>query len=363
MNKLLQHVKRVLPVALFFLLLANMATAQLQPALADSFLNFINANKSRASVFINRNDTNVARLNENKMMQLAGTVTILVAIEFAQQSTHEMINENSMVSLDELDKYYIPNTDGGAHDAWLEYAKKTNAIVDNKVKLVDVARGMTMFGSNANAEYLMDLLGFDNIKDNITLFKIKQHTAVYPIVGAMFLYQVPKKSNEEKELKSIAKLSDKNYSMDAYDMHMQLKDDSSFKATFRSTDFTWKMQKLWSDRLPASTTKEYVQLVAAINSREILDEDVYFPIAEVLEYPMESKAFQAIFKHYGAKGGSTGFVLSHVIYLTMKDGTRMESAIFFNDLSPAEEKKLEGWLDPFESQVIFDPVFRSKVKF
>lgn len=363
MTRVLQQVKRIGLLTLFFLLLTNIATAQLQPALADSFFNFINANKSRASVYITRNDTAIARLNENKMMPLASTVKILVAIEFAQQSTHEMINENSTVSLAELDKYYIPNTDGGAHEAWLEYAKKTKAIVDSQVKLVDVARGMTMFSSNANTEYLMDLLGFDNIKDNISLFKIKQHTALYPLVGAMFLYQIPKKSSEEKEFKSIAKLSDKNYSMEAYDMHMQLKEDSSFKATFRPEQFSMKMQKLWSDRLPQSTTKEYVQLVAALNNREILDEDVYFPIAEVLEFPMESKAFQAVFKHYGAKGGSTGFVLTHVIYLTMKDGTRMELAIFFNDLSPAEEKRLEGWLDPFEAQVIFDPVFRSKVKF
>ena len=47
----------------------------------------------------------------------------------------------------------------------------------------------------------------------------------------------------------------------------------------------------------------------------------------------------------------------------MKNGTRMELAIFFNDLTPAEEQKLEGWLDPFEAQTIFDPAFREKLKF
>ena len=70
-----------------------------------------------------------------------------------------------------------------------------------------------------------------------------------------------------------------------------------------------------------------------------------------------------MFKHYGVKGGSTGFVLTHVIYLTMIDGTTMELAIFFNNLTPAEEQKLETWLDPFEAQVIFDAGFRSRVKF
>ncbi len=343
--------------------ISSFSVAQLQPALADSFLNFINANKTRASVYITVNDTAIASLNENKLMPLASTVKIMVAIEFAQQVAHEVINENSYINLDELDKYYIPNTDGGAHPAWLEYLKKHNEIKGGKVKLVDVARGMIMFSSNANTEYLMDLLGFDNVKDNIALFNLKQHTAIYPFVGAMFLYQIPKKSTEDKLIKSLEKISDKKYSMDAYDMHMELKEDSSFKAGFKPEQFTMKLQKLWSDRLPSSTTKEYVQVVQALNKREVLDEDAFFTIGEVLEFPMENKAFQSVFKHYGVKGGSTGFVLTHVIYLTMKNGTRMELAIFFNGLVPAEEQKLEGWLDPFEAQVIFDPGFRSRLKF
>lgn len=343
--------------------LSNYADAQLQPDKADSFFNFINANKTRASVFITRNDTVIAHLNENKLMPLASTVKIMIAIEFAQQSAHELINENSYVQLSELDKYYIPNTDGGAHPSWLSYAKKNKAIDGDSVKLIDVARGMIMFSSNANAEYLMDLLGFDNVKDNITLFKLKQHTAIYPFASAMFLYRIPKKSTEDKLIKTLSNLSDKKYSMEAYDMHMNLKEDSSFKETFQLEQFSLKLQKLWSNRLPASTTKEYIQIAQALNKREVLEEDAFFPISEILEFPMENKAFQSVFKHYGVKGGSTGFVLTHVIYCTMKDDTRMELAIFFNDLSPAEEKKLEGWLDPFEAQVIFDDVFRNKLRF
>ena len=362
-NTILLRIKPRGLIFLFVFLFSNYANAQLQPALADSFLNFINANRTRASVYITRNDTAIAHLNENKLMPLASTVKILIAIEFAQQSTHELINENSYVKLEELEKYYIPNTDGGAHPAWLEYAKAHNEIKDGTVKLVDVARGMMMFSSNANADYLMDLLGFDNVKDNITLFKLKQHTAIYPLAGSLFTYQIPKKSSEDKLIKALSKYSDKKYSMEAYYNHMELKNDSSFKETFNLEKFSLKLQKMWSDNLPASTTKEYVQVARALNNREVLDEDVFFPIAEVLEFAMENKAFQKVFKHYGVKGGSTGFVLTHVIYFTMKNGTRMESAIFFNDLTPTEEKKLEGWLDPFEAQVFFDPVFRNKVRF
>lgn len=350
-------------IFLFVLLFSYCAEAQLKPALADSFFNFINANRARASVYITRNDTVIARLNENKLMPLASTVKIMIAIEFAQQSTHEMINENSYVKLQELDKYYIPNTDGGAHPAWLKYAEANNEIKGGAVKLVDVARGMMMFSSNANTDYLMDLLGFDNVKDNIALFNLKQHTAIYPLAGSMFIYQLPKKWSEDKLIKALGKYTDKQYSLEAYYNHKDLKEDSSFKETFRPEQFSMKLQKMWSDHLPSSTTKEYVEVIQALNKREVLDEDAFFTVGEVLEFAMENKAFQNVFKHYGVKGGSTAFVLTHVVYFTMKDGTRMELAVFFNNLTPAEEKQLEQWLDPFEAQLFFDPVFRSKVKF
>jgi len=345
------------------LLLSTASTAQLNPALADSFYNFIKANPSRSSVYVTRNDTVMARLNENKLMPLATTVTMLVAVEFAQQSTHEMINENSYVKLEELEKLYIPFIDSAAHTAWLEFAKANNEIKNGSIKLVDIARGMIRFGSYTNADFLMDLLGFDSVKENIGLFKLKQHTAIFPFAGSLFTYHIPKKSSEDKLLKSLAKYSDKKYSMEAYYNHVDLIKDSSFKETFQAEKFTPKLLKMWNDNLPASTTKEYVMIAQALNNREVLDEDAFFPIAEVLEYPMEKKENQKLYKHYGAKTGKTSYIFTRVMYFTQKDKTRIESAIFFKDLAPSEEKRLESWQPAFEAQFIADPVFRSKVKF
>lgn len=347
-----------------FVFLSNFnAAAQLEPALADSFLNFIKANPTRSSVYITRNDTVISHLNENKLMPLASTVTMLIAVEFAQQSTHEMINENSYAKLEDIEKFYIPYIDSTAHNTWLDYAKAHNEIKDGSVKLVDVARGMIMFGTYANADFLMDLLGFDNVKDNIGLFKLKQHTAIYPFAGSLFSYVIAKKSSEDKLIKALSKYSDKKYSMEAYYNHQDLKADSSLKESFNFERFTPKLQKMWNEHLPASTTKEYVLIAQALNNRELLDEDAFFPIAEVLEYPMEKKEYQKLYKHFGAKTGATAYILTRVIYFTTKDKTRIESAVFFNDLAPSEEKRLEKWLPSFEAQFINDPVFRSKVRF
>lgn len=348
---------------LVLMLLCNFVQAQSDPAKADSFFYFIKANPLRSSVYITRNDTAIARLNENKLMPLASTVTMLVAIEFAQQSTHEVINENAYVPLADIEKFYIPFIDSAAFNTWLSKAKANNEIKDGNIKLVDVARGMIMYGCYTNADYLMDLLGFDSVKDNIALLKLKQHTAIYPFAGSLFTFYIPKKSSEDKLLKILSKYSDKKYAMEAYYNHLELKDDSSFKETFNPERFTVKLQKMWNDNLPASTSKEYVMLAQVLNNREVLDEDAFFPIGEILEYPMEKKENQRLYKHYGAKTGKTPFIFTRVIYFTQKDGTRIESAIFFHGLSPNEEKKLEDWQPYFETQFINDLVFRAKLKF
>lgn len=337
--------------------------AQLQPEVADSFFNFIKANKTRSSVYISKDDSTIARLNEEKLMPLGNTVNIMVAVEFAMQASTNMIDKDAYVSLNELEKYHLPETDSGAHEAWIAYEKQKMNIVHDSISLIEVARGMTMFNSNANTEYLMDLLGFDNVKNNHRLFELKNHTAMFPYVSSLFMFQNLGKMKETKLLREIRKLSEEEYCRYAFIFHQQLKDEPNFKSSFRVSKLKPELLKIWSDRLTASTTKEYVQLVKILNNRKFLNENTFGIIAEILEFPMEKKEFQEIFRQYGGMGGSTGFSLTQVIYFTSKENMKMEMAIFFNDLTPTEERQLKKWWYSFEAQLIFDEVFRNKLKF
>ncbi|MBC7867277.1 MAG: serine hydrolase [Gloeobacteraceae cyanobacterium ES-bin-316] len=328
---------------------------------ADSLLTFIAKNKSRASLYLVQNDTIVSRLNENKMMPLASTVKIMVALEFAKQAAKNVFDENSNVALSELAKYYLPNTDGGAHPGWIKYERSKGHVKADSIALINVARGMILFSSNANTEYLMDLLGLDNVKNNIQLLGIKQHSAIYPIVSSLFMYQNPRQKSEESILKGIRKLNDEQYSRYIYDMHKALKYDTVLKSKFRPQDLSFKMQKLWSDRLPASTVKEYAHICNVINSRRYFDENTYVILAVIMESLMESPANRQWLKHAGMKGGSTMWVLTKSMYATTKEGQRIELAYFFNDLSPTENGQLLKWMNSFELKILQDPAFRKKL--
>lgn len=360
--------KRTIRLRLIYCILGVTMTcaesqAQLQPEEADSFFNFIQANKSRSSVYISKDDSAISRLNEEKMMPLGNAVYIMVAVEFAMQASANMIDKDAYVSLYELEKYHIPETDSGAHDAWIAYEQQENNIVHDSISLIEVARGMTMFSSNANAEYLMDLLGFDNVKNNHRLFELRNHTAMFPYVSSLFMFQNLSRMRDGKLLREIRKLSEEEYCRYAFIFHQQLKDEPDFKSNFRISKLTPELRKIWSDRLTASTTKEYVQLVKILNNRKFLNENAYGLIAEIIEFPMEKKQFQEIFRQYGGLGGSTGFSLTQVIYFTSKENMKMEMAIFFNDLTPSEERRLKKWWYSFEAQVIFDEDFRKKLIF
>ena len=330
---------------IFLFVFASSSYLGVAQGTADSLLEFLRSNKQRAALYLVQNDTVQAQVNQNKMMPLASTVKIMVALEFAKQAAKDVFDKNSLVSLKELDKFYLPNTDGGAHPSWIRHEKAKGHVQRDSIALINVARGMIMFSSNANTEYLIGLLGLDNVKNNLQLLGIKNHSAIYPMVSSLFMYQNSRKKTEESILKSIRKLSDEQYSRYIYDMHKALKYDTILKSKF----------------LPASTVKEYARICNVINNRRYFDEKTYDILSVVLESVMENPANKEWLQHAGMKGGSTMWVLTKAIYATTKKGERIELAYFFNDLSIAESSRLQKWMNNFELNILQDPTFRKKV--
>jgi D-alanyl-D-alanine carboxypeptidase len=201
------------------------------------------------------------------------------------------------------------------------------------------------------------------VKNNIQLFGLKKHTAIYPLVASLFMYQNPRYYPEEKILREIKSMSDEEYSKYIFFIHNQLKNDSNYKKRFRPEDLTMKAQKVWSSRLPASTTKEYVQICTALNRRSYFDSNTYGILAEILETLMENPANAQWLSHAGMKGGSTPFVLTKVLYATLKNGSKIELAYFFNNLNAQEIYKLQGWMNDFELKILMDDGFRKQLVF
>ncbi len=322
-------------------------------------LNFLKEHPNKMAIKLVRNDAVLASRNPNKIMPLASTVKILVTIEYAEQAANKLIDPDQAISLDELDKFYIPKTDGGAHPSWLKSVK--DKIHNNTISIREIAKGMIAYSSNANTEWLCKKLGLKNINNRKDSLGITQHEDMYYIVSALFVgkEKFPNTKGEALERK-LKDLSLEEYIETTNQVHTKLLLDLTYKNEIGELGLN--IQKVWSDNLPGSTVEEYVGIMKKINSRTYFSSSTQKYLDEVMEVLLENPANRQWLEHAGMKGGSTAFVLTKALYASDKKGNKTELAYFLDNLGPLENARLQRSMNEFELKILTDEVFRRKVE-
>lgn len=330
---------------LFSLLLTGTYLTQAQAPIPDPIVDFIRNNPTRSALYVIRNDTVLIAQRPDQKMPLASAVKTIIAIEFAQQAAAGKINPAERIPFADLDIYYLPNTDGGAHPSWKQWVVQHNLISNETVSLLDVAKGMIQFSSNANTEYLLDRLGTDAVNANLGTLKLPNHDRLYPIVSALFLYSATP-ADTAKARKAARNFSTEAYAAKCQAIHNRLKQDRSgaFKQTFIFPSLA--LQHVWSDRLPASTVREYASVMQKINARTYFPPAVQTILDSIMEWPFAANpGNKGVYKHLGMKGGSTAFVLTNAFYAETQKGNHIAAAVFFNNLTNAEFTLLSNQLN------------------
>lgn len=324
-----------------------------------------NVDNEKASLTINHNNQKWVEVNKNQQLPLASTVKTIVAIAYAQQAAEGKIDPQKEVPLEDLNTFYVPKTDGGAHEAWIAQLNKDNEI--KKVPLSEIANGMIAYSSNANTEYLIKILGLENINLVPESLGISGHEPLYPFVSALFVPSqlMTEKNLTKKETLAVLKgMGMSEYRNRAIEIHNKwlgnpltnLEKEQIIK--MMDMDF----QKIWSDRLPRSTTEDYALIMDKLNSKEYFNEDIHKYLDPLMEQLMENPNNREWLVHAGQKGGSTAFILTNVMYATDKDGNKTELALFSNDLTLKEQAKLSRNMNGFQLEFLTDKEFRTYVK-
>lgn len=318
-------------------------------------LNYFEGHPETTSIRLIHNDTVIAEHNPDTMMPLASTVKIIVAVEYARQASYNRFSPDSLIALSELDKYYIQGTDGGAHPGWLQEIEGDSASVRQ------IAQGMIKQSSNANTEWLTAFLGPENVNNRIDSLGIDRHSEIYYIVSALLVgsERFPELSGDILT-DSLRSLSDEEYTDTIYQIHDKLTADTSYKDQLGLPDL--EAQRVWSDRLPASTAFEYSELMRKFNSKTYFDPQTQEYLDELMEWIMENPDNQQWLQHSGMKGGSTAFVLTKALYATDTDGNTIELAYFIDDLGILQSLRLQNSMNPFELAVLTDEKFIEEIK-
>jgi len=283
---------------------------------------YISSNIKNGSVFLMKNGVVIIDKNSDNLMPLASTVKIIVAIEFAKQVAANKIDQNEKIPLSELEKFHIEKSDGGAQPAWLKSINKKGLVEGGCVVLSEVARGMIEFSSNANTEFLMDKFGFDNVNKLIKTLDLKKHEPLYPFVSSLIVLR----DHSLQDLQNMGKIEYINLS---YEVHEKLKNGTIDKHTTEKQVPAQK-GKYFSKWFVRGTTKEYTSILSKINNRSYFTENEQKYIDAVMRYPFD--ALEVLYG--GEKSGSlSGGVLTTALYETTKDESKVELAIFLDNLT------------------------------
>lgn len=327
----------------------------------DTYLAFLEQHPGDAALQIFRNDRPLVSYHADRIMPLASTVKILIAIEYARQVAAGIQNPEELIPETLLDRFYVPGTDGGAHPAWKLFLQKEQIDLQKGIPLKEVVNGMIIFSSNADAEYLMDKLGLEKINTVGKSLGIRQEK-IYPFVSALFMAnQFPGLSGDSL-VRKLRSLNRRTYLADCSRIHLQLKNDSTgqFKKTLPV--LTLDLQKVWSDRLPGSDAADYAKLMQKIAAGNYFPPKVQSTIATILGWPMIlNPANKAVYKQLGMKGGSTAFCLTLAAYAEDLENNKTALCLLFNHLSLEDRLLLQKDLNAFLVEVFNNAAYREKL--
>lgn len=324
----------------------------------DYAARFAIENPHKSAMLIVRNDTVLIEQNIKKQMPLASTMKLIIAIEFAEQVSKGILNAEEQVAKDDLLTFYVPNTDGDAHINWAE-SDETLEYGDS-VPIKNVAKGMIQYSSNANAEWLMDHLGLENINTQLDKLDFKHHTPIYPIVSSLFISNAYLKNESDESLVSkLNGLSQQQYIQYALEIHDKLKQNPEYRN--QPLELTEEIQYVWSSRLPAASVSDYYSLMQKLNSKTYFKQETQNILDEIIETSMPYKSVNQFYEHLGSKSGSTLYIMAQALYAKDKKGNRTEMVYFFNDLEPQERKKMTMTLNDFKRAILRDSTMAQRI--
>ncbi len=266
---------------------------------------------------------------------MASTMKVVVLAAYESAVVQGVLNPVEQVPVSDLEKYFLPKTDGGAHAQGLAHFGIT---VDSlgfakdpaaRISLDDIALIMIYYSGNAETDYLMGRLGSERVN---SIPGMEHHTPITPVLGmtlALLNHESPLSDKVERlALINNIKQGDFSYFEHLIDLYLH---DSSWResqiAFMQSEEFSnaviqigWTGQVEASQLFPKGTAREYARMMAKIASQQFISSEVSQLMQEKLDsVPSEWPLRLLYFRKFGAKSGVTAGVLNLASYAFPKD--------------------------------------------
>lgn len=302
-------------------------------------------------------------VHEKELFPLPGTIKVIIAIEYAIQVAEKRIDPKEKVSIQTLETFNIPKTDGKAHKEWLTSLNKT----EDYVTLDEIAHGMIYYSSNANTDYLIQRLGIENINQVPKWFGIEDHEPIFPIVSSLYIPVHIMREEKKKKQQLIWRLREmdmEEYRDLAIEIHQKWQEQppSFFDKQQVARLLNFPVQLNWSERLPKSTSEAYETIMRKLNDRTVLSAEVHKYLDPILRNSIRKSSAYKEFTHLGRNAGYTVNSVAWVLYATDTSGQKISLALFLRELNPVERTKVTYVLNEFQQRFLTDASFREHFK-
>jgi D-alanyl-D-alanine carboxypeptidase len=295
-------------------------------------------------------------LNQNVLMPLASVAKLIVLAAYAEAVTAGELNPLERVTLAELDRYYLPNFDLGAHRRAIAELQVDGRILspddDPAVLLEDVAWMMIRHSSNAAADYLYLRLGQARIEETTIVLGLNSstesqpqgsHSAPCPFLS-QFLIMANHVRGMANDRQVLAAFLQGTEGASAYGREASLLADAYInQADFREAEQAWRertrqpsidTQRFFAAELtPRGTAGNYAVLMYRLAQNGLSNPDSSFQARRILEWPNVFDANQEVFSNVGYKNGALPGVLTTAYYAyRWGDAAPIIVVLFYRDL-------------------------------
>ena len=293
-------------------------------------------------------ETEVIYWNADTPMPLASVAKVITLVAYVEAVAAGELNPQEIVPLAELERFYLPNFDLGAHQRALAELRAEGRLLspdDNPaVPLSEVPWMMIRHSSNAAADYLHLRLGQARIEDTARALGLDNpagsHSAPCTFLGQFLLMANHTRALANDAAALVAYFDDEA----AYGRDVALLADAyTGQAEFRAAEVAWRernrrpsidTQRTFAARLaPRGTPRAYAALMALLAGNGLSNADSSFQARRYLEWPNQFENNLEWGSNIGYKNGALPGVLTTVYYAyRWDDPAAIVVALFYRDL-------------------------------
>jgi hypothetical protein len=292
------------------------------------------------------------RWNAETPMPLASVAKVITLVAYVEAVADGRLNPLEPIPLSELERYYLPRSDLGAHSRAVAELRANGRLLPPEdapaVLLQEVPWMMIRHSSNAAADYLHLRLGQEVIEQTAIALGLNHtpggHTAPCTLLGQflMMANHARGATNNRVALEDYVEGGTDGVAAFGRDLAL-LADAYRGAADFRLAEQNWRArvrqpsidtQRYFAGRLaPQGTAGAYAALMARLAQNGLISADSSYQARLYLEWPTQFPANQALFSNVGYKNGSLPGVLTTVYYAyRWGDAAPVIVVLFYRDL-------------------------------